>query len=503
MDDIEYIIGRHSLYERYYDTWKLCENSWYGGEEYRRGQYLRAYAADTNTPSETINTYVREEDGSFVSKHRAKLEKSASQNRTEKGQDDVHLNTFYGEKLANTPLYNYVKLIVAEYNSILFRNPPQRELPDNPEVQQFLEDVDGEGNSLTEFMALVDMYSTIYGVCHVGCYKPAGSIIPRFRIHTPLDITNWSYRYNNAGNLELDSIVIQLESSDDHEVYRHITPEVVETYFVADEEDDEYEPPAIDGLVDLGDNRYVLRELNELSYVPVTTVYQSTKIYNNVGTTVIHDVAQIQRSIYGDLAEIYSALTYGSHPTLIVDSETEMLNDGQVGAEPGSIVRVENSMSGEANYVYEFVSPQLDAISEIRELIDNKITKLAQIAMLRTEELIKSSRSGEQIEQYDDKLAGLIRRKATNLENAEYKLWQCWGEWLNADMTDVVVSYNRQYNKRALEHEIAEIQKMLSLYVSYKEQFPGDDPEFDEDLRDKLQSRMLELVNSTSTGNGI
>ena len=503
LDNLEYIIGRHSLHQRYHDLWKLCENSWYGGEEYKRGQYLRAYAADTNTPSETINTYVRESDGSFVSKHRAKLEKTQSQNSTDTGEDDIHLNSFYGEKLANTPLYNYVKLIVAEYNSILFRNPPQRELPDSPEVAAFLQDVDGEGNSLTEFMALVDMYSTIYGVCHVGCYKPAGSDIPRFRIHKPLDVTNWEYRYNSAGNLELFSVVVQLDSSKEQEVYRHITPEVVETFFVGEEDSDDYEPPAIEGLIHVEDNTYKLIEQNELGYVPITTVYQSTKIYNNIGTTVIHDVAQIQRSIYGDLAEIYSSITYGAHPTLIVDSETEQLNDGQVGAEPGSIVRVQNSLTGEASYVYEFVAPQLDAISEIKDLIDNKITKLAQIAMLRTEELIKSSRSGEQIEQYDDKLAGLIRRKATNLENAEFRLWQTWGNWLNIDTSDAVITYSRQYNKRALEHEIAEIKDLMSLYLSYKEQFPDTNQDFDQDLRDKLQSRMLELVNSSSTRNGL
>lgn len=553
MDYIDYITGRHSLYERYESLWRLCENSWYGGQEYKHGHYLRAYAVDTNTPSEAINTYVTAADGSVVSKYRAKVENGYSKSATEKGTDPLLDGSFYGEKLENTPLYNYVKLIVAEYNAILFRNPPQRELPDNPEIDQFIYDVDGEGNDISEFLALVDMYSTIFGVCHVGCYKPAGSDIPKFKIHTPLDVTNWSYRYDANGDLKMDSIVINVEDSDYHQVYRHITPEVVETYFVGDQDDDSYSPPSLPGVEHVGDNTYVVRQENELGYIPIVTVYQSTKIYNNIGTSIIHDVAQIQRSIYGDMAEIYAAITYSSSPTLIVDENTEQLNGGQIGAEPGSIVRVPHSLTGEPQYVYQFVSPQLDAISEIRELIDNKISKLTQIAMLRSEDLIRSSRSGEQIEVYDDKLASLIRRKATNLENAEYKLWKIWFEWLNQSIPENFrVSYSRQFNKRALEHEITELERLMSLYDEYAERFitkgveeyaTAEEAEaraeelggsgfhshteedgtvvympfsthaeyesavntepFAQELKQKLQERMMELLNSTSTNNGL
>ena len=64
----------------------------------------------------------------------------------------------------------------------------------------------------------------------------------------------------------------------------------------------------------------------------------------------------------------------------------------------------------------------------------------------------------------------MIRKKATNLENAEYNLWQIWFDWTNQVMPeDFSISYNRQFNKRAVEHEIQEIQKMLAVY----EQFSG------------------------------
>lgn len=467
---LDFITSTHSLYERYISEWNLCYNSWIGGVEYKDAQYLRAYSVDLNTPSETINTYVTNDDGSVVSKSRAKIENGYSSDDVNRGGDMLG-GSFYNEKLENTPLYNYVKLIVSEYNSLLWRNPPTRELGESLDIEEFLKDVDGEGNSINEFWSQVDQLATVYGVVHVGCYKPVGSDIPRWKIHHPTDVTNWSYRYTTDGNLEMDKLVVRLESSDYHTVYRYYTKDTIETVFVGN--DDDYTPPVdSDQLNFIEENTYNIIQENELGYIPIQTVYNAQKVYNNVGSTIIQDVAQIQRSIYGDMAEIYSAITYGSHPTLVVDTTTDQLNDGMVGAEPGSVIRVEASLTGTPSYVYEFASPQLDAIDSIKTLVDSKIEKLTQIAMLRSEDLIKSSRSGEQIEVYDDKLAALIRKKATNLENAEDKLWNIWFDWTNMSKPqDFGVSYNRQFNKKALEHELSEINLSMNVLEKYENMF--------------------------------
>jgi len=467
---LDFITNTHSLYDRYYNEWQLCYRSWIGGVEYKDAKYLRAYQVDINTPSETINTYVVQDDGATVSRSRAKVEVGYSEQQTNRGQDVIS-GSFYYEKLENTPLYNYVKLIVSEYNAILFRNPPTRTLPDTPEITEFLEDVDGEGNSINEFMSQVDQMATVYGVVHIGCYKPIGSDIPRWKIHAPTDVTNWAYSYDIDGNLKLKELVVKLEDSDYHSVFRYYTPETIETIFVGNEED--YLPPIDDpALEQLEDNTYRVVQENELGYIPIRTVYNAQKVYNNVGSTIIQDVSQIQRSIYGDMAEIYSAITYGAHPTLVVDETTDQLNDGQVGAEPGSVIRVQAGLTGEPSYVYEFASPDLGAIDSIKGLVDSKIEKLSQIAMLRSEDLIKSSRSGEQIEVYDDKLAAQIRKKATNLENSEAKLWDIWFDWTNQTKpADFNVSYNRQFNKKALEHELSEINMSLNVLEKYDAMF--------------------------------
>lgn len=473
MDDyLNFITNTHSLYDLYYDEWELCYRSWVGGRLYKDAKYLRAYQVDINTPGETINTYQVGDDGSVVSKSKAKVEYGHSSEEVNRGEDILG-GSFYAEKVANTPWYNYCKLIVSEYNSILWRNPPNRELGDTPEMNAFLNNVNGENDSINEFMSMVDQLSTVYGVIHVECIKPIGSDIPKWKIHKPTDVTNWSYRYDIDGNLILDSVVIKLEESENHAVYRHYTEDTIETLFVGAEDNDDYEPPIDDpALEQIDENSYRVSQPNELGFIPMVQIYNSHKIYNNVGSTIIQDVAQIQRSIYGDLAEVYAGITYSSHPTLVVDETTDQLNDGQVGAEPGAIIRVQAGLTGEPSYVYEYASPELSAIDQIQKLIDSKIEKLSQIAMLRSEDLIKSSRSGEQIEVYDDKLAAVIRRKATNLENSESKLWDIWYAWTNQTKPENFnVSYNRQFNKKALEHELNEINMSLNVLDKYEQMF--------------------------------
>jgi hypothetical protein len=484
---LNFVITNHNLYNRYYDDWRLCLNSWYGGVEYKNAKYLRAYAVDMATPGETINTYITGEDGVPIGKSQARLQLGTSTYDTDK-ESSLNTGNFYKEKLDNTPLYNYVKLISAEYNALLFRNPPQRYVGESPEAAKFLQDVDGEGNSINEFMSQVDLYTTVMGVCHVTCIKPIGSDIPRWRIHTPLDVTNWKYKYDIDGNLVLTDLVILLEKTDYHSVYRYFTANEIHTIFVGADDKKDYTPPIDDPrLEQIDDLAYRIVQPNELGYVPVQTFYQSTKIYNNVGTTVIQDVAQIQRSIYGDMAEIYSAITYSAHPTLVVDENTDQLNDGQVGGEPGSIVKVQSSLTGTPTHVFEFKAPSLDSIAQIRELVDNKVQKLSQIAMLRSEDLIKAANSGAQIEVYDDKLSAMVRRKATNLENGEAKLWEIWFDWLNMPIPeDFSISYNRQYNRRALEIELKEVDLMIATLEKYQTMVEGPPEEEEKKMPEEL-----------------
>jgi len=484
-DYLNFITGTHDLYARYVDDWRLAVRSYWGGVEYRDAKYLKRYSIDDATPSEVIRTYDMDDDGRLTGKY-SSIAVSDSKSANERGEQ--YLSSFYLEKLQNVPLFPYTRLYVSEYNSILFRNTPVRELPELPDVEAFINDVDGEGNSINEFVSMVDIYTTVYGVVWTSCIKPLGSNYARWRMFSPIDVPNWKYSYTTAGDLELSNIVLRISSDTQMDIFQYITKDTIDIVFVPKVEELEVDLPdeavyfaGDDDNEDYPHGYYVIQSVNELGYIPVEPVYQSNKIYNGIGHTPIFDIAQIQRSIYGDSAEIYSSISYGAHPVNIVDEDTAKINDGALGAEPGTIVRVPASIGGTPNYVFEFRAPPLDSIKELRELIDQKIDKMNQVAMIRTEDLIRASRSGAQIEQYDSKLEAFIRKKATCLENWEYKMWIIWFDWLNKPLpTDLTVSYNRLYSSKGLTTEIAEVRDIMSLISEYESQFAKTEIEMPE-----------------------
>ena len=469
----EFITSRNPLYHKYYQDWELAVRSYYGGQSYRDGKYLKAYASDYSTNSETINTYDLDGDGNTIGVRKAVAH---NVNTPQEANSGVDLSNYYQEKLANVPVFPYTRLYISEYNAMLFRVPPQRTLPDTPEVNEFLNNSDGDQNSLNEFMSMVDTFTSAFGVVWVSCIKPTDSQYPKWRMHKPTDVTNWSYKYTTSGDLVLDQIVIRIAEDYNAEIYQVISDDYIDTIFIAIDPEEDIRVPEgaeyIPGGEDY-DGYHRIRQPNELGTASIVRpVYQSTPIVQGIGHTPIFDIAQIQRSVYSLAGEQYSAVSYGLHPVNVVDEETFNRNGSSVGAEPGSLVITGNSLDGQPNYTYEFVSPDLSSLSEIRTIMDQQIDKMNQVAMIRSEDLIKASRSGAQIEQYDSKLEAFIRKKATSMENAEYNLWNIWFAWMGQDMPeDFAISYNRLYNQKGLETEIKEIDTLLNVYERYSQVF--------------------------------
>ena len=474
-DYYNFITSSHELYNKYIDDWNLSLKSYYGGVEYRDGNYLKAYDSDYSTPSEVINTYDVDDFGNQTAVYKSNVQRVNSSSEAESGSQ--YASNFYQEKLQNVPVFPYTRLYTSEYNAILFRSPPVRTLPDTDEVNAFIKNTDGDGNSINEFMSMVDTFSTVNGVVWVSCLKTGDADYPQWKMHKPADVTNWSYTYNTKGELELSRIVIRIAQEPDLEIFHYITKDEIQIIFLPYDEDFEGEVPEVAEALEDNEGKtfYRIIQENPLGYVPVRPIYQSTPIYKGIGHTPIFDIAQIQRSVYSDLGEVYSAVSYGLHPVTVVDEGTLNRNDNSISGEPGSVIITDTSLNGQPNYVFEFLSPDTASIDQIRQLIDQKISKMNEVAMIRSEELIKASRSGVQIEQYDTKLEAFIRKKATSLENAEYNLWKIWFDWQDQAMPDdLTISYNRLYSQKGLEYEIKEMNTLLDAYERYASVFLDD-----------------------------
>lgn len=504
----EYIENKNLFYNRYKTDWALAYNAYIGGVEWRKGRYLKQYQIDLQTPTEEIRTHEITDMG-LVSKGKSPLHYSISAKEAEFGFAS-DLSNFYGEKLSNTPLFPYVRLYVSEYNSILFQKVPTRfianenTLTDNI-AQRFIKDVDGDGNSINEFMAQVDVMTTVFGVCWISCVKPLGGEYPLWNLHKPTDVVNWTYGYNEEGKNELRKIAILINQNEDAKVYRIFTPTEIKTVWIPTEEDTELDIP--DAVYE--DGTYIITRPNELGYIPVKPVYQSMKVYDGVGHTPMFDISQIQRSVYNYAGELYTAVTYGAHPVTIVDKATAALNGNNIGAEPGTTITVENGIT-ENNYVFEFKAPPLDSIKEIRELMDQLIEKMNVTAMIRSEDLIKASRSGAQIETYDSKLEAFIRKKAISLENSEYHLWMIWHDWLGITPSDELkVEYNKLYGNKGIKNGIEEIDGLVDLYTKVKEQiYAAETPEEVAameaecyDIQESIKQRFRQIIMAGYTEN--
>jgi len=469
-DLLDFVMTVHPMYARYEDDWKLAVRSYYGGVEYRDANYLKAYDIDYTTPSEVISTYDTDDQGRTTNKYKSSVAYTNTRSEAENGTS--YASNFYQEKIQNVPVFPYTRLYVSEYNSILFRNPPTRELPESPQIESFVTDVSGDGLSLNEFMSQVDLFSTVYGVVWISCVKSSEAEYALWKMHSPLDVTNWKFSYDKDGKLTLKELLIRTADEDDVTIYTYYTPEEIHTIFVPKDEETEVEIDADDLIEEEEYSRII--QANPLGYIPVVPVYAQNKIHNGVGSTPIFDIAQIQRSIYSDMGEIYSSISYGAHGVVVVDETTAELNDNAISGEPGSVIRTASPIAGGGpNYVFEFKAPPLDSIKELRELIDQKIEKMNAVAMIRSDELIRASRSGVQIETFDDKLTAFIRKKAQNLENVEaHQLWPMWFDWNNQTLPEELeISYNRQYNRRGVEQEIAEIKHLLDAYERFEQVF--------------------------------
>jgi len=456
----EFITNVHSLYARYHDTWDLSYRSFVGSEEYKQGRYLKMFQSDQQTASEVISTYTQDEFGNTTGKYKSRVNNAGGFNRQDAVSGDDAGGSFYNEKINNVSFYNYVKLIVNEYNAILFKNPAHRLLPETQTMDSFAQNCDGEGNSLPEFFSQVDTLVSVFGVSWLSVVKPSGAEVPRFNIYKPLDVMNWEFGYDLNGDQVLRKLVIKVAEDENQTVYRYFTQDTIETVFVA--VDEEYLPPDLEGLFQEDEGIFRVVQENELGYIPVFPIYQGIPTFPGVGSSPLLDASIIQREVYNLNSEIYSSVNYSIHPTLVVDEATDELNNGEIGAEAGSVIRVNAGLQGEQNFTYEFRQPNTDPITEIRELIDNKIDKMLETCMIRSDELIKASSSAAMVETLDTKLQAFVRKKAVQMENAEKRAFDIYHDWTGENNT-VEISYNRQYNNRAMEHELKELNMLMDL----------------------------------------
>lgn len=438
VDQLEVV---HPGYAEYAYRWDYYIRSYMGAEEYRDGAYLRKYIAEDSAPG---NQYL--------------------------------------QRLQDTPLQNHVKTTVDTYRSFLFRNEPTRTLSslvDNEFAMRFVKDVDLDGTNITQFMREVADMVFIYGGCWVGTDRPAYAVetaaeeealdIRAYaQMWSPANVLNWEYTRAPNGAKKLSMIKIIDEKGEEIDTVRCIYPDKIDVYtvkkatnYTGNSTVSNYKQRGTQDRLAFGYEEILSYETypNPLGYIPIHHISVEKSFHKGVGTSIIGDVADLSRSIYNKLSELYQTIRVSSHPSIVAEPSTEL--NGGVGA----VVTVDENTNIQP-YLLQPTGASIDGIIAAIELDMEAINDITHLGAVKAKS--GSPMSGVALQTERQNLNNRLAAMASQLQIAEYKLWKDWMAWQGIEMPDEFeVYYEKQFDMRDRHSD-------LELYRKAIEAVPHD-----------------------------
>ena len=363
----------NTTYSRNQLRWKFLLDSFTGGQAYREGAYLQRYALESDSD--------------------------------------------YAARLNNCPLDNQCRSLISLYTSFLFRTEPKREfgvLENNFTIEDILEDADLDGRSMNAFMKDVAQWSAVFGHVWICVAKPnVGAVTlademalgarPYLSMYNPLAVTDWTWKRQPNGGYQLDYIKYVEEVNGTETVVKEWRADTITTYRVDTQQETVLE---------------MNQEVNGLGYLPFVCAYAERSPVRGLGNSLIDDIADQQRMIYNELAEVYDSIRLDTHPSLVATAGTNAQ-----GAAAGQVITMEENLDANLKpYVLQFEGGQID---KIYNSINNRvkmIDSMGNVGAVRSTETREMS--GIAIETEFQLLNARLSSIADNLELAEEQVWQ-------------------------------------------------------------------------------
>lgn len=401
----------NTTYSRNQQRWKFLLDSFTGGQAYREGAYLQRYAL-------------------------------------EKDQE-------YAVRLNNTPLDNQCRSLISLYTSFLFRQNPERDfgvLEENPTIEAILEDADLDGRSMDAFMKDVAQWCSVFGHMWICVAKPdVGAITladeqalgarPYLSLYNPLAVTDWRWARQPNGGYQLEYIKYVEEVNGTETVVKEWTYDTITTYKV-----DTQQERVLDIVIDL----------NGLGYLPFVCAYAERSPVRGLGNSLIDDIADQQRMIYNELAEVYDSIRLDTHPSLVATAGTNAQ-----GAAAGQVITMEENLDPNLKpYVLQFEGGQIDKIYASINNRKKMIDSMGNVGSVRATETTKMS--GIAIETEFQLLNARLSSIADNLELAEEQIWQIIYTYMGYEW-DGEIEYPGNFALHNVDNELDQMAKMKSL----------------------------------------
>lgn len=411
------IVNKHEQYKKNIYRWKYYYDSYYGGQDYQNGQYLRKYLAE-------------EDDG----------------------------YNEYGKRIIATPLDNHCRSVIDTYTSFIWRQSPQREfgaLSDNPALKLFMKDADLEGRSFDAVMREATTLANVYGHVLLILDKPASEaatlaeelaegIRPYLVSITPDNIVDWSWARERNGRYALDMLKIKEYEDEDKAVYRVWERDQV-TVFEVEEGEEEH--------------KVIEQYDNQMGHIPASFLYGQRSHERGIGISQIADIADVQKAIYNELSELEQVIRISNHPTLVMTDGV----DASAGA--GSTIIIEDTDIDPSLKPY-LLQPSSQSIASIIESIGAKIDMIDRMANLSSmRSTTKSSASGISLKIERELLNVKLAQQADNLEITEEHIFKHFAHFYGVEY-DGVIDYPDTFDMTDVNTELDFLLKASSAPVN-------------------------------------
>ena len=415
--DYDDIVNKHEKYKKNIYRWKYYYDSYYGGQDYQTGQYLRKYLAE-------------EDDG----------------------------YNEYGKRLANTPLDNHCRSVIDTYTSFIWRETPQREfgsLAENPALEMFLKDADLEGRSYDAVMREATTLANIYGHVLLMLDKPASEantlaeelaegIRPYLVVITPDNILDWDWERKSNGRYVVSYLKIKEYEDEEKAIYRIWENDRVSVYEVDENE---------------GEMSLIEQYENQMGHIPATFLYGQRSHERGMGISQIADIADVQKNIYNELSELEQVIRISNHPTLVM---TEGV-DASAGA--GAVIVIEDTDVDPQLKPY-MLQPSAQSIGSILQSIETKISMIDRMANLSSmRSTSRATASGVSLKIERELLNVKLAQMADNLEICEEQLLGHFAHFYDLEF-DGVIDYPDNFDMTDTYTELDFLMKASAAPVS-------------------------------------
>lgn len=411
----------YGMYEEFCRWWNFYLNSYEGGEDYLRANYLFRH--------------VKEDEEDF----RDRIQRS-----------------YY---------YNFCRTVVDTYVAHIFRkaNSIYRRGDEEGDYERFLLDVDARGSSMNTFMQeQVAPAAQIFGQVFVVVDKPRfkgelnskaeereKGIKPYLVAVDTRDVMD--FRLDSRGNFlwvrireprEKQADPFYEKGDDEEYVYRTWTRE---RWFLHDE-----------------DGNLIETDEHNLGRVPVVTVFNvESRKYPGFGVSALSDIAPVNRSIY-NWCSLNDEFLYRQCFNILAMPEMPGVKRRKIG--PGNALTYPIDAARPPHYIYPPVEPGEYLLRNIDEAIKQiyRLAVLGQAWGIERPQNASGVARAYDLYQTNENLV----KKAKNLEQAEAEIGVIWGLWEGKKEFKPTVEYPVDFKISDLAEDLRNDFAVLKMNIS-------------------------------------